>query len=88
MWYGDGTFHAVPQRFYKLYTLHGVVVGQLQTLLYCLLARKHRPTYRSLFTIIKQKLEELGMDINVESFRCDFEDAAIKGFLTSFLMLA
>ena len=46
--------------------------------------RKHRPTYRSLFTIIKSKLEELGIDITVEGFRCDFEDAAIKEVLDVF----
>ena len=84
MWYGDGTFHVAPQHFYQLYTLHGVVMGQLLPLVYCLLARKHRPTYLSLFQIIKSKLEELGFDINVESFRCDFEDAAIKGFFDVF----
>ena len=53
VWYGDGTFHVVPQQFYKLYTFHGVVMGQLLPLVYCLLARNHRPTNRSLFTIIK-----------------------------------
>ena len=28
-WYGDGTFHVALQHFYQLYTLHGVVMGQL-----------------------------------------------------------
>ena len=78
-WYGDGTFHVAPQHFYQLYTLHGVVMGQLLPLVYCLLTRKHRPTYRLLFSIIKTKLEELETEIAVDSFKCDFEDAAIKG---------
>ena len=49
-------------------------------------ARKHRPIYYSLFTINKSKHGELGIDITIESFRWDFEDAAIKEFLTSSLM--
>ena len=29
IWYGDGTFSIAPQHFYQLYTIHGIVLGQL-----------------------------------------------------------
>ena len=52
-------------------------MGQLVPLVYCLLTRKHRSIYRFLFTEIKSKLEQYDIEIGVESFQCDSEDAAI-----------
>ena len=59
-------------------------MGQLVLLVYCLLTRKHRSIYGFLFTEIKSKLEQYDIEIGVESFRCDFEDAAVKGFFDVF----
>ena len=75
MWYGDGTFHVAPQHFTSC---HGTASSTC--------ARNHRPIYYSLFTINKSKHGELGIDITIESFRCNFENAAIKEFLTFSLM--
>ena len=41
VWYGDGTFSVTPKPFYQLYTIYGVVMGQVMSLAYALLPKKN-----------------------------------------------
>ena len=53
VWYGDGTFSIAPVHFYQLYTIHGIVLGQLLPLVYCLMTKKSKSTYELLFETFK-----------------------------------
>ena len=49
--YGDGTFSIAP--VHQLYTIHGIVLGQLLPLVYCLMTKKSKSTYELLFETFK-----------------------------------
>ena len=53
VWYGDGTFSIAAVHFYQLYTIHGIVLGQLLPLVYCLMTKKSKSTYELLFETYK-----------------------------------
>ena len=53
VWYGDGTLSIAPVHFYQLYTIHGIVLGQLLPLVYCLMTKKSKSTYELLFETFK-----------------------------------
>ena len=84
VWYGDGTFGIAPQHFYQLYTLHAPVGGQLMPLCYCLLSSKSAYMYEEMFKSIKEIPEERSLEIKLESFRPDYERAAIEAVKTVF----
>ena len=60
VWYGDGTFSVAPTFFYQLYTIHGVVMGQLLPLAYCILTRKTRDIYEQMFLAVSDQAVEKG----------------------------
>ena len=60
VWYGNGTFSVAPTFFYQLYTIHGVVMGQLLPLAYCILTRKTRDIYQQMFLAISDHAVTLG----------------------------
>jgi len=72
VWYGDGTFSVAPNLFYQLYTLHGVVMGQLLPLVFCIMTRKTHVQYVAMFKEIKSQAEKTDVSVNVSEFRCDF----------------
>ena len=78
MWYGDGTFSIAPVHFYQLYTIHGIVLGQLLPLVYCLMTKKSQSTYELLFETFKDVVREKDIEIKVRNIRTDFDEAAIK----------
>ena len=78
MWYGDGTFSIAPVHFYQLYTIHGIVLGQLLPLVYCPLTKMSKSTYELLFETFKDVAREKNIEIKVETIRTDFEEASIK----------
>lgn len=78
VWYGDGTFSVAPQHFYQLYTIHGVVMGELLPLMFCILTKKNRVTYIEMFSSIQTEAEKRGLRIHMAQFRVDFEDSCIK----------
>ena len=78
MWYGDGTLSIAPVYIYQLYTIHGIVLGQLLPLVYCIMTKKSKSTYELLFETFKDVVREKDIEIKVETIRTDFEEAAIK----------
>ena len=66
VWYGDGTFSIAPDHFYQLYTIHGIVLGQLLPLLYCLMTKKSKSTYELLFETFKDVACENDIELKVE----------------------
>ena len=78
MWYGDGTDSIVPVHFYQLYTIHKIVLGQLLPLVYCLMTKKSKSTYKQLFETFKDVARGKDIEIKVETIHTDFEEAAIK----------
>lgn len=76
VWYGDGTFSVTPPFFTQLYTIHGEYLGAIFPMIFCLLPRKTTEMYTAVFQIIKDKMESIGMDIDIQVFRSDFETAA------------
>ncbi|KAJ8318812.1 hypothetical protein KUTeg_003903, partial [Tegillarca granosa] len=74
IWYGDGTFSIAPRHFFQLYTIHKMVMGQLLPLIYCLLTKK----FKDFIQGNKKTAEEMEIDLLINSFRVDFEDAVIQ----------
>ena len=74
----DGTFYTSPPLFQQIYTIHGYFKGQVMPLVYALLPNKTHETYKRLLTGIKNKINEMGKELNVEVVQTDFEAAAIK----------
>ena len=68
-WYGDGTFSVTPPFFKQLYTIHGEYLGTIFPMVFCLLPKKSSETYTAVFKIIKDKMESLGMSIEIQIFR-------------------
>jgi hypothetical protein len=81
VWYGDGTFSVTPKPFYQLYTIHGVVLGQVLPLIYVLLPKKSLNVYRQMFVKIQELLFELGLVCRFTTWRCDFEQALINAVM-------
>ncbi|KAM7304445.1 hypothetical protein ISCGN_014345 [Ixodes scapularis] len=42
-WFADGTFKVTPEQFYQLYTVHAVVNGVVELMVYGLLASNQKP---------------------------------------------
>ena len=83
-WYGDGTFSVTPPFFKQLYTIHGEYLGSIFPMVFCLLPKKSGDTYTAVFNIIKDKMESLGMSIELQTFRSDFETAAYSSMRSLF----
>ena len=87
-WYGDGTFSVTPPFFKQLYTIHGEYLGTIFPMVFCLLPKKSSETYTAVFKIIKDKMESLGMSIEIQIFRSDFETAAYSSMRSLFPQLS
>ena len=82
-WLGDGTFKVSPPLFTQLYTVHGIINGATIPLLYALLPNKTSDTYRRLFQIIHDSLQQnvQGQQaVGPNMMLMDFEQAAITSF--------
>ena len=52
-WFCDGTFKVVPGLFYQLFTIHGLVNGNMVACVYALLPNKQQDTYTSLLRVLR-----------------------------------
>ena len=57
-------------------------------MVFCLLPKKSSETYTAVFKIIKDKMESLGMSIEIQIFRSDFETAAYSSMRSLFPQLS
>ena len=80
----DGTFHTCPELFYQIFTVHAFKNGQQFPLAYCLLPDKARDTYQRTFTLLKEKAEELHLDLSPCVLLSDFELAILRAAELSF----
>lgn len=77
----DGTFKSVPKPFMQMYSIHGEIEGVVKPLAYALLCnKKKKQTYKLLFQLLKRRVPNLKIDF----FKSDFEEAAVRGFLSVF----
>lgn len=80
-YYGDGTFKTAPRPFFQVYSIHLDMYSTTEStniipVVYALLPDKTEITYTRLFEIIKNKL-----GITMDSFKCDYEKAAMNAYL-------
>ncbi|XP_057321233.1 uncharacterized protein LOC130665011 [Microplitis mediator] len=78
VWFADGTFYTVPSIFYQIYTIHGLINGDVVPLVYVLTTKKTTKTYVAIF----EELKRLRPDIKPIIINADFEMAfhkAVKG---------
>ena len=80
----DGTFHTCPEVFYQIFTIHAFRSGQQFPLAYCLLPGKSRETYQRVFTLLKEKADELQLALSPSVVLSDFELAIIQAAQLSF----
>ena len=74
-WYADGTFKVCPEIFYKVYTIHAQVNGQILPCLFALLPNKQQATYNRFFREVRNLIPNFGN--GPTSILVDFEKAAI-----------
>jgi hypothetical protein len=74
----DGTFKRAPPLFMQLYTIHSVVNGSLQPMVWALLPNKEQATYDRLFRAISQ----LRPNFDPHAVMSDFELAATNAFVS------
>ena len=57
-------------------------------MVFCLVPKKSSATYTAVFSIIKDKMESLGMNIEIQTFRSDLETAAYSSMKSLFPQLS
>lgn len=72
-WFCDGTFKAVASIFSQLYTIHGMMDGQVIPLVFVLAPSKSRKMYRKIVKILKDEEPRSNPDVIV----VDFEESCI-----------
>ena len=76
--YIDGTFKIASQLFHQVLTVHCFKHGKQFPLVYCLLPGKSRSVYDKCFSIIGDKVKNLGFLPVVQRITTDFELALIQ----------
>ena len=76
--YIDGTFKIAPRLFHQVLTVHCFKHGKQFPLVYCLLPGKSRSVYDKCFSIIGDKVNNLGFLPVVQRITTDFELALIQ----------
>ena len=79
-WYADGIFKTAPPLFNQLYSIHGIVNGDVLPLVYTSMANKTEERYNKLFS----ELKALGPTLLPRTIMTDFECAAINAFRAVF----
>lgn len=76
--YMDGSFKLVPTEFTKLLSIHGMYVGNVIPLIFCLMKNKTKDTYCNVFEILKKKLYEKDLKLEPDRVVSDFEEGQIE----------
>lgn len=76
-WYGDGTFSVVPPQFKQLYTIHCMYLDRIIPAVFCLLSRKNKDAYKTVFGVLRDKMSLHGLAVpQYFNYRADFEIAS------------
>ena len=81
--YVDGTFQVRPSLFTQLFTINGFLHGQQSPLVYALLPSKSRNDYNRLFTLLREKMQTLGLRLEPEHVMADFEISLVQSIRAS-----
>ena len=84
--YMDGTFRICPPQFYQVFTIH-IFPHESRRLIpcmYCLLTGKTEMIYSKLFASIKEKANEMNLEIKWEMSMSDFESGLLPALANSF----
>ena len=80
----DGTFEMCPRIFYQIFTIHTLENGQQFPMVYCLLPGKSREIYNRVFIVLKERLQNLGLDLAPEHVMSDFDMAIVNAVQINF----
>ena len=86
-WFADGTFSIVPNLFFQLWTIHGVVAEQVFPLVYVLASNKTQETYTEVLNFLKDKaiaLRHPNAELLPVSCTTDMELAAVNAISAVF----
>jgi hypothetical protein len=75
--FSNGTFRSVPKIFCQLYTLHGIYLGQMFSLIYVLLPDKRQETCAWMFLLLQDYGSHNNSPFLPKHFQIDFEVAVI-----------
>ena len=79
-----GTFSTVPPQLTQLYTIHGLRHGKNVVVTYCLLTNKRQ----NIYVEIRQQVEGLTNNINLQSVMTDFHQAMISALNHEYPMVS
>ncbi|KAG1662801.1 hypothetical protein GQR58_020745 [Nymphon striatum] len=77
-WFMDGNFSMAPNIFSQINVIRIQLGTTSITPVFALLPNKRRETYEELFRAIMDKIEELGLPLDVDQAMTDFEDAVLR----------
>ena len=80
----DGTFQTCPNIFYQIFTIHAMKFGKMFPLIFAFLPNKTTQTYQRLFDLIKEKAENLQLQLQPTTILSDFELAIRQAVHLSF----
>lgn len=83
-WVMDGTFYVCPSIFRQLFTIHGVIEGQVLPLIFCLMSEKSKKAYAEVFYELCKVAVEESINLNPQRFITDFELAISSAAKTYF----
>ena len=71
----DGTFYTCPSLFYQIYSLHIKIDDIMTPVVYAFLPGKSQAVYTRFFSLLQDKMTDLGLDFAPTSAVLDFEVA-------------
>ena len=82
---GDGTFRITPSLWCQTFIISAEVSKDVFVpVAFCLLPDKKKESYVCMFTLLKNALEDEGLELSAEYFMTDFEVAIRDSFLSTF----
>jgi len=82
--YADGTFYTCPSLFTQLYTLHGMVDGEMFPLVFALLPGKSEQLYTRYFQLLTEVCTQRQIALQPTTLFIDYETAVQNAARTSF----
>lgn len=74
----DGTFYTCPGLFHQIFTIHILIDDLISPVVYALLPRKSQQIHTRFFTLLHDKIKDLGLQFSPSSALADFETTVHK----------
>ena len=82
---GDGTFRITPGLWCQTFIISAEVSkGVFVPVAFCLLPDKKKESYLCMFSLLKESMEKLGLELSATHFMSDFELAIRDSFMSTF----